>query len=46
MLIIYNPNTDKASTTIDINVGNFNNDQDIQDIVYIIKYKPRILYSF
>jgi hypothetical protein len=46
MLIIYDPDTDKAGVIIDVNIGNFNNNQDIQNIIYIIKYKPRVLYSF
>jgi insulysin len=45
MLIIYNPDTDKAGATIDINIGNFSNNQDMQGMAYIIEYKPRILYS-
>jgi insulysin len=45
MLIIYDPNTNKASAAIDINIGNFSNNQDIQGIAYAIEYKPRVLYS-
>jgi hypothetical protein len=30
---------------MDINIGNFSDNQDIQDITHIIKYKPRVLYS-
>jgi insulysin len=44
-LVIYDPDTDKTSAAINVNMGNFSNNQDIQSITYIIEYKPRVLFS-
>jgi hypothetical protein len=30
---------------MNINIGNFSDNQDIQGIAYAIKYKPRVLFS-
>jgi insulysin len=45
MLIIYDPDTDKASAAIDINVGNFSDNQDMQGMAHAVKYKLRVLFS-
>jgi insulysin len=46
MLIIYDPDTDKAGAAMDVNMGNFSDNQDMQGMAHIVEYKLRVLYSF
>jgi insulysin len=45
MLIIHDPDTDKAGAAMDVNVGNFSDDQDMQGMAHAVEYKPRVLFS-